>query len=65
MAWRRPWRHGGQARTSEPRWRPKLIRLHFSFGLQEQIALKWTAMLYTESDLGVLDMDAKIISRRF
>ena len=65
MAWIRPWRHGGQARTSGPRWRPKPIRLHFSFGLQEQIALKWTARLYMELDLGEIDMDGKIISRSF
>ena len=63
--WRRPWRRGGPARTSGSRWRPKPIRLRFSFGLQEQAALKRTPRLHTESDLGALDMDGKIISRRF
>ena len=63
--WGRPWRHGGLARTSGSRWRPKPIRLRFSFGLQEQAALKQTSRLHTESDLGALDMDGKIISRRF
>ena len=36
----RPWRRGGLARTSGTRWRPKPIRLRFSFGLQEHPALK-------------------------
>jgi len=43
--WRRPWRRGGPARTSGSRWRPKPIRLRFSFGLQEQAALKRTPRL--------------------
>ena len=30
------------ARAPQPRWRPKPIRLRFSFGLQEQPALKQT-----------------------
>ena len=63
--WRRPWRRGGPARTSGSRWRPKPIRLRFSFGLQEQAALKRAPRLHTESDLGTFDMDGKIISRRF
>jgi len=63
--WRRPWRRGGPARTSGSRWRPKPIRLRFSFGLQEQASLKRTPRLHTESDLGALGMDGKIISRRF
>ena len=53
------------ARAPHLRWRPKPIRLRFSFGLQEQAALKRTPRLHTESDLGALDMHGKIISRRF
>ena len=37
------------ARAPQPRWRPKPIRLYFSFGLQEQPALKWTLRLHTKS----------------
>ena len=58
-------RRGGPARTSGSRWRPKPIRLRFSFGLQEQPKLKRTIRSYTESYLVTLDMDGKIISRRF
>ena len=53
------------ARALQPRWRPKPIRLRFSFGLQEQSALKRTPRLHTELDLDVLYMDGNIISRRF
>jgi hypothetical protein len=45
------------------RWKPKPVRLRFSFGLQEQPVLKRTLMSHTESDLDVLYMDGKIISR--
>jgi hypothetical protein len=61
----RPWRRGGPARTSGSRGKPKPIRLRFSFGLQEQPVLKRTPMSHTESDLDVLYMDRKIISRSF
>jgi hypothetical protein len=63
--WERPWRRGGPARTSGSRWKPKPVRLHCSFGLQEQPVLKWTPMSHTESDLDVIYMDGKIISRSF
>ena len=53
------------ARAPQPRWRPKPIRLRFSFGLQEQPAIKWTPRLHTELDLDVLYMVGKIISIRF
>ena len=53
------------ARAPQPKWRPKPIRLHFSFGLQEQPALKQMPMLHTDSDLDVIYMDGKIISRHF
>ena len=53
------------ARAPQPKWRPKPIRLHFSFGLQEQPALKRTPMLHTESDLDDLYIVGKIISRSF
>ena len=53
------------ARAPQPRWRPKPIRLRFSFGLQEQFALKRTPRLHKESDLDVLYMDGKIISSCF
>jgi hypothetical protein len=55
-------------RTSEDvrsRWKPKPVRLCFSFELQEQSVLKRTHMSHTESDLDVLYMDGKIISRSF
>jgi hypothetical protein len=61
----RPWRHGGLARTSGSRGKPKPVRLRFSFGLQKQPVLKRTHMSHTESDLDVLYMDRKIISRSF
>jgi hypothetical protein len=56
---------GGPARTSGSRWKPKPVRLHFSFRLQEQPVLKRTPMSHTESDLDVLYMDGNIISRIF
>ena len=60
-----PWRWGGPARTSGSRWRPKPIRVHFSVGFQEQPVIKWMPKSHTESDLDVLYMDGKIISRSF
>jgi hypothetical protein len=63
--WEIPWRHGGPARMSGSRWKPKPVWLRFSFGLHEQPILKWTPMMYTESDLDVLYMDGNIISRSF
>ena len=36
-----PWRWGGPTRTSGSRWRPKPIRVHFSFGFQEHPVIKW------------------------
>jgi hypothetical protein len=58
-------RRGGPARTSGSRWKHKPVRLRFSFGLQEQPVLKRTPMSHTESDLDVIYMDGKIISRSF
>jgi hypothetical protein len=55
-------------RTSEDvriKMEAKPVRLRFSFGLQEQPILKRTPMSHTESDLDVLYMDGKIISRSF
>ena len=49
----------------DQRWRPKPIRLRFSFGLQKQPALKRTLRSHTESDLAALGMDGKIVSRHF
>ena len=54
-----------EAQTDSTSFQSKPIRLRFSFGLQEQAALKRTPRLHTKSDLGALDMDRKIISRRF
>ena len=53
------------ARAPRPRWRPKPIRLRFSFGQQEQPTLKWMPRSHTESDLDILYMVGKIISRHF
>ena len=53
------------ARALQPRWRPKPIRLHFSFGFQEQPALKQMPRSHMESDLDILYMVGNIISRRF
>ena len=52
------------ARAPQPRWRPKPIQLRVWSGVQEQSVLKWTPRLHTGSDLYVLYMDRKIISRR-
>jgi hypothetical protein len=64
-AWERSWRWRGPARTFGSRWKSKSVRLRFSFGLQKQPVLKRTPMSHTESDLDVLYMDEKIISRSF
>jgi hypothetical protein len=61
----RPLRRGGPAKMSGSRWKPKPVRLCFSFGLQEQPVLKRTPMSHTESDLDVLYMDGNIISISF
>ena len=53
------------ARASNPSWRPNRIRPRVCFGLQEQLALKWTPRSHTGSDLGTLYMVGKIIPRRF
>jgi hypothetical protein len=53
------------ARTFGSRWRYKPIRVHFSFGFQEQPVIKWAPKSHTESDLDVLYMDGKKISRSF
>ena len=47
---------GGVEDQQGSKWRPKPIRLRFSFGLQEQPALKWTPRLHMEPDLDVLYM---------
>jgi hypothetical protein len=49
-------------RFESPRWRPKAIRLRFSFGLQEQPVVKRTPRSHTELDLDVLYMVGSIIS---
>jgi hypothetical protein len=53
-----PCQRGGSRliRFESPRWRPKPIRLRFSFGLQEQPVVKRTPRSHTELDLEVLYM---------
>ena len=53
------------AKVSKSSWRPILCQVRVCFGLQERPALKRMPRSHTLSDLGVLDMDGKIIEARF
>jgi hypothetical protein len=59
-----PSQRGGSRliRFESPRWRPKPIRLRFSFGLQEQPVVKRTPRSHTELVLDVLYMVGSRIS---
>jgi hypothetical protein len=52
-----PWEHGGPARACTTSWRPSPSRLH--------VSLKWMLRSHMESDLDILYMAGKIISRGF
>jgi hypothetical protein len=52
-------------RFEYPRWRPKTTQVRVHLGVQEQPTPKITPRSHTESVLGVLYMDGKIISRSF
>ena len=52
-------------KASKTSWMPNPRRARVCFGLQEQPILKRAPRLHTESNLGALDMDGKIVSRRF